>query len=308
MTTRTATRTGPAVYLGTHTPGSPQWHALRAGGIGASEIAAVLGLSPWESAFSLWQRKAGRIGPAPETDEMTWGKYLEEPIAHRFADTHPELRVTRTGTWASREHPWQLCNPDRLAGRIPIECKFAPYGDGFGPSGSGEFPVYYRCQLQQQCAVLGAPYGWLVALVGASYREYLVDADPLDAGVLTARGGAFWSSLPSQDDPTGTPPLIDGSDHTYQALRELHPNVEDRAVQIPESLRNRVRDTAFEADEAATAKQKARSDLLDVMGQARRAKFGEQLVATRVAYANGTVQLRLAKEPKTTGTTITENV
>src|SRR5205823_13949319 len=66
------------VFVGDFEPGSPEWHAARARGLGGSEIAAVLGLSPWESKFSLWHRKMGLASPVVETDEMYWGK-LHEP-------------------------------------------------------------------------------------------------------------------------------------------------------------------------------------------------------------------------------------
>jgi putative phage-type endonuclease len=103
-----------AEYLGTFPSGSPAWHAVRATGIGGSEIAAVLGLSPYESRFSLWHRKQQLAAPTMENDQMRWGTLLEDVIAHRFALEHPELRVRRTGTWRSKAHPYQIANPDRL--------------------------------------------------------------------------------------------------------------------------------------------------------------------------------------------------
>ena len=55
--------TPTGVLIGTFSPGSEEWLAARADGLGGSEVAAVLGLSPFESRFSLWHRKAGRVGP-----------------------------------------------------------------------------------------------------------------------------------------------------------------------------------------------------------------------------------------------------
>ncbi|MDQ3578214.1 MAG: YqaJ viral recombinase family protein, partial [Actinomycetota bacterium] len=62
------------MFVGDFAPGSPEWHAARAQGLGGSEIAAVLGLSPWESRFSLWHRKTGTASPVVENDIMYWGK------------------------------------------------------------------------------------------------------------------------------------------------------------------------------------------------------------------------------------------
>ena len=80
-----------AVALGQWPPGSPEWHAARAAGIGGSEVAPILGLSPFESRFSLWHRKAGRIAPVDVSPEMEWGTRLEPAIAQKFRETHPEL-------------------------------------------------------------------------------------------------------------------------------------------------------------------------------------------------------------------------
>lgn len=296
---------------GTFEPGSPEWHALRATGIGASEAAAVLGLSPWESPYSLWQRKAGRIGPMPESEEMTWGHYLEDPIARRFADLHPELIVVRTGTWRSSELAWQLVNPDRLAhsddGPVPVEVKFAPYGREFGDSGTEDIPLHYRAQILQQCDVLDAPYGWLVALVGADYREYRIDADPLDIAVLRERCGRFWASLPTVDNPVGRPPAIDESDHTYRALKELHPDIDDVDHEIDAHLAGRIRDAQLGAKAANDGLLQVKNELLDAMGHARRARCAGKSVASRYV-SRGALALRLTPLPKPTGTTLTEHL
>lgn len=301
-----------AELAGTLEPGSPEWHALRATGIGASEAAAVLGLSPWESPYSLWQRKAGRIGPLPESDEMTWGHYLEEPIARRFADQHPELVIETTGTWRSTELAWQLANPDRVAstdeGLIPLEVKFAPYAKEFGDSGTEDIPLHYRAQVLQQCNVLGAPYGWLVALVGADYREYRIEADPLDIAVLRERCGRFWASLPTPDNPNGQPPPIDESAHTYRALKEIHPDIDDVDHEVEAHLAAQIHDAQVLAKTADDYLQRAKNELLDAMGRARRARRRDGTsIATRYV-TRGVLALRLTPLPKPTGSTLTEHL
>src|SRR5690606_22150337 len=102
------TRFADADYLGTFPAGSPEWLALRADGLGGSEIAAVLGLSPFESRFSLWHRKRGEAAPQAETEERKSGKYFEPGIVEWFRDTHPDYRVRRAGTYRSKARPWQI--------------------------------------------------------------------------------------------------------------------------------------------------------------------------------------------------------
>ena len=40
---------------------TPEWLEWRRSRIGASDAAAILGVSQWDSAFDLWQRKLGII-------------------------------------------------------------------------------------------------------------------------------------------------------------------------------------------------------------------------------------------------------
>lgn len=292
-----------AEYIGRFEHDSAEWHAARAGGIGASEISAVVGLSPWESHFGLWHRKAGNVGPVEMNEEMRWGHYLEPAIAQRFADEHPGIKVRRTGTWRSRVRPWQLANPDRLGfpGRIPVEIKWAPYSDGWGPSGSDEVPVYYRCQVMQQLDVMGAEYGWLAALVGTEYREYPIQFDAEDAGLLRKAGAEFMASLEA-----GMAPAIDATGHTYRVLKELHPDIEDRDVEITPELAREYRLALAGAKDASKAEQLVKNRMLDAMGTARRAVCDGERVALRKAGARGSIAL-VETKPKTTVTKIKEN-
>lgn len=94
-------------------PGSPDWLAT----MSASKIAAVVGLSTYESRFSLWHRMSGLIDPEPDDDEKRRGHYLEPAIARWFADQHPEWVIEPTGTWGHQDRPWQTASPDRLVHR-----------------------------------------------------------------------------------------------------------------------------------------------------------------------------------------------
>lgn len=302
---------GAAEKIGTFEPHSAEWHAVRSTGLGASEIAAVVGLSPWESHFSLWHRKAGMIPPVAETVLMRLGNVLEAPLADMFAAEHSELRIHRTGTWRSRARPWQLCNPDRLArdrggltgrsfmGAVPVEVKWAPYSDGWGPTGTDEIPVHYRCQVLWQIDLLGAAFGYLVALVGADYREYYIEYDPEDCLLLRDAGAAFIRSLPAGDYP-GDPPDIDQTGHTFRALKRLHPEIDDRAVELTDGLAATYREALDGARTAGALEQYAKNCILEYMGTARRATCHGERIAIRVPGPHG-VQLRESKPPKPTG-------
>jgi hypothetical protein len=63
-------------------PGSPEWCAEMT----ASKVAAVLGLSPWDSPYSLWYQMAGQVDRGIETVNQTRGHYLEPAVAAWVAD------------------------------------------------------------------------------------------------------------------------------------------------------------------------------------------------------------------------------
>lgn len=67
--------------------GSEAWHKFRAGGIGGSEIASVTGKNPYQTAYQLWQIKAG-IKEAPDLSDNFAVKrgHALEPIARSIVN------------------------------------------------------------------------------------------------------------------------------------------------------------------------------------------------------------------------------
>src|SRR3954453_14820737 len=88
-------------------PGSPEW--LRE--LTASKVAAVLGLSPWQSRFSLWYRMSGGLPEEPQTPAQSTGDHREAGVAAWVADEF-DLYLDPGGCWRNRERPWQVASPD----------------------------------------------------------------------------------------------------------------------------------------------------------------------------------------------------
>jgi putative phage-type endonuclease len=210
----TAASAPTGVLLGTFQPGTPEWKAARAGlCITATEIAAVLGLSPWMSRFTLWHKKAGLPhAPFTATPEMEWGVRLEPAVALKWADEHQDFGVEATGTWQHTEREWQRATPDRLLTQRArttalLEVKTSPVGDEWGPSGSDEIPVHYRCQVQWQMDVLGLQVCHVALLVGGcDYREYVVEYDETEAKVMRGAAERFLDDVRQGNRPPSTAP------------------------------------------------------------------------------------------------------
>lgn len=297
----TATPTG--VLLGQFTPGTPEWTAARTGPvITATRIAAVLGMSPWESRFSLYHRLRGEIADqVTVSPQMEWGTRHEPTIAEKWADEHPDQRVETTGTWRHRDRPWQRATPDRLLtparlGDVPgwtiadtevLEAKFSPEGDGWGPDGSDEFPIYYRCQIMWQLDTLGLHTARLAVLIrGYDYRTYTVEFDEAEALLLRTEARAFLD-----DVEAGRRPDLDGHAATYQTVRRLPDGLDDIDVDIEAALRDRYFAALAEHSEALTELTECRSRILDQIGTGHRAVVGRERVATRTVRDGETYSL-----------------
>jgi putative phage-type endonuclease len=271
-----------AKRVGTFEPGSPAWHAARASALGGSEVAAVLGLSPWESRFSLWHTKKGYAGGEDDNAVMRWGRWLEEPIARAFADLHPEYRVRRTGTWASRSRPWQLATPDRLLStlteRALLEVKTSHNADEWGEPGTDEVPIYYRTQALWQLDTLGLSRAHIAVLIsGSDYREYVVDWNIAEVCVLREAGREFLDTVERDERPD-----IDEHTATYRTVRALHPLIDDIEVEIAPALAARYRAAVAEHKAAKDAKRLAAAEVLDALGTGRRAVVAGESIAIRV--------------------------
>ncbi|WP_158070416.1 YqaJ viral recombinase family protein [Nocardiopsis sp. CNR-923] len=292
-------------------PGSEEWMAAMT----ASKIAAVMGLSSYDSRRSVWEKMAGNLPSEPPTKNKTRGHYLEGGVAAWWMDRHPEYAVLPGGTWQHPEDSWMVATPDRrlvpmcecdthlaegccdavdcdpccsqcptcpALDRAPVallELKTDADGSEWG-RGVDEIPVGIRCQVLWQMVVLGVREVHVAVL--SSYlemREYVITWDQEEIDALIAEAADFRLSL-----HYGEPPELDGDKHTYAALRRTHPHLD------PKKEITLTDDQAREVLAAKKAEQEglehwnlARSRLTELMGDAGKAKWGEDVVAYRRA-------------------------
>lgn len=293
-----------------------EWLTARRTGIGASEIAAVLGISPYDSPFSLWWRK--RNGwDADVNNEMSTGTFLEHTIASWFAvhcDPNENLHLDEAGLYRHPERAWQLATPDRLiqviddcggicedglvanpdstffiegydpcpvCGRYKtvglLECKWVAYSwDGWGAEDTDEVPVHYRAQALWQLDVMGVDEVILCALGPGGFRTYRVRRDETDLAQMREAGAAFMASLEA-----GTPPDVDAHSATLPIVRRLNSAIEDREQEIPADIAHGwlAAKDALEGAKGDEALFSAR--LRQAMGTAKTAVVGGKKFASR---------------------------
>lgn len=250
----------------------------------ASKIAAVVGTSKYESRFSLWHRMNGTIGPQEQNDEMVYGHYLEPVLLKWFADQHPEMKVS-PGRWFEREG-WAGATPDGIAGDGEgwdlIQCKT----DRIAWEWAQGIPPGYYDQVQWEMWVSGADVCWIAADIAMEFRDFRIDRDNDRIDFLVRAADDFMKSLAA-----GVQPPLDGSMNTYEAVRELHPDISPEDADVPTELAHRWLTAKANAAEWAAAEQQAKNEIAALMGDARRARWDGTTLFTRQARAGGTPYL-----------------
>lgn len=265
-----------AKLLGVFDSGSTEWHTARAEGIGGSEIGTILGLNPWESAFTLFHKRIGAIPTEPLTSmAVQIGNKLEAPVMELFADQHPDFEVYTTGTYRHPKHDFLHANPDGLAKTssgewIIVEVKTSRnYWD--------EVPPAYVAQVQHYLNVMGLKTAVIVALVGMDYQEHWIDRDDFIIANQELYAKNFWESLQSNRAPDW-----DGSKSTYEAVRQLHPEIEeDLEVEVDGGHNLVLAQLAYDKAEAELLK--AKSAVLSAMGKAKHAYIEHDGQTYRIA-------------------------
>jgi putative phage-type endonuclease len=307
MTTAIQLETPTGVLLGHFQPGTPEWAEARDRRMTSSRIAAVLGLSRFDSRFSLWHRMAGRIAETPQNDEMEAGIRLEPAICGKFADEHPDLAVVETGTFVHVDRTWQVATPDRLVSTriengsrlLPVaalEAKFALFPDEWGDPGTDEIPPMYLAQTRWQLDTLGLDTCHVQVFFGAcaEFREYTVRRHDDDQAMMRERAQEFLESIRLNQRPA-----IDAHSATYRAVRELHPLITPDDAEIDPALADGYTAACTAYTTAKAGKQRAVSQVLDAMGNAKYATVAGQRIAMRVAQKTDALpHLRPARNGK----------
>ncbi|MDO2949066.1 YqaJ viral recombinase family protein [Aeromonas simiae] len=207
------------------------WLKLRQQGIGSSDAAVAVGLSPYKSPLSLWLEKTGRKQPEDlsSKEAVTWGTILEPVLATVYAQ-RTGRKVRRVNAVLQHpEHPHLLANLDREVIGLPegpgiLEIKTASYHSG--PQWEESVPVAYQCQVLHQLAVTGHAWADVAVLIGGQdFRIYRIERDDNKIADLLAREADFWRCVEQDIQPEP-----DGSADAASALQWLYPQDDGQSV------------------------------------------------------------------------------
>ena len=211
---------GEAIYAS-----RTEWLAARNNGLGASDAAAVLGISPWKSNVNLWREKRGLEVPADisENKAVEYGTRAEAPLRELYALDHPEYRVDYTPfkVYADDKHPQLRATLDGELTEVSngrrgvLEIKTTEISSATQWSKWDScIPDYYYSQICHQLMVTGWDFAVLKAQIkyfkGISTREYIFERADLedDIGYLLGKELEFWECVRARKEPPRILPSI----------------------------------------------------------------------------------------------------
>lgn len=203
--------------------------------IGASDSAAVLGLSPYQSPVDIWALKTGMVEPEDLTANAAVQRGIDlETTVGRMFKAETGLKLLRGLTEVHPTLPYVGANLDYAieGSGIPVECKTTQsFGDEWGEPGTDEIPQHYITQVQHQMAVTDSPTAYLAALSIRewSLRVYKIDRDvELINDFMLPAYAEFWCCVQERRMPT-----IDPSSPTaLKTLKRLYPGTTGEIVQL----------------------------------------------------------------------------
>lgn len=194
-----------------------RWLQARGGGVGGSDIAALLGESPYDDAtpWFVWKDKTDPMWRADEQKAVqTRGQKMEPLVIAEFLldPSIPEgMTVRRAGLHQSRTNPILLANVDRLTSdgggleaKTTTSFTIRSWAAEFGV---GEPPTHYVRQAQWYCLVTGRSHWWLAILVVDTWEllVWRIERDEDQFEYMETVASEFWRNhveLGIEPDPS----------------------------------------------------------------------------------------------------------
>lgn len=201
--------------------------ARRSTGIGGSDIAALLGLSPYKTPLQLWAEKTGRGSDEPSAEaleRMHWGTVLEDVVARHYAEirgvrvqrinqqlAHPDCEIAlanidRAVIEEGKRARWDDATGHVLGARNVLECKTAhamAYKSAeWGEPGTEEVPQAYWTQCQWYLGITGLPFADLAVLFGG--QRFVTYTIPFERDLfhdMLAEASGWWERHVVADVP-----------------------------------------------------------------------------------------------------------
>ena len=188
--------------------------------IGGSDAGAIIGLNPYNSAFSVWAEKTGQTPEFEGNISTRVGTYLEDLVAKLFMEETGKQVQRMNFTIVNADYPWACANIDRevIGEDAVLEIKTTTSFGAIKKFRSGEYPEQWYGQMVHYLAVTGAKKAYLAALENnRELRVFELERDEEEVKALMDAEREFWNTYVL---PKKTPP-VDGHSATSEAIKKI---------------------------------------------------------------------------------------
>lgn len=248
-------------------PITAEQRIARRNAIGSSDMAAILGVNPYATAYDIWLEKTGKLtdeeikskaidaGNRFEAAVLDWAEEeLQEPLDRNVSMIRPELHL------ASNLDAMGKINGD------PVEAKTAGLftfldKDAWGDPGTDQVPEQYLVQCHVQMILARTDLCHLAAFLGGrGFVMYCIERNEALCDHIIQAAGDFWTRHVMTDlPPDGLP--------TLEVIKRAR-RVPKKVVNIAADVAHRFLDAKEKLKAAEEAMDPARRELLAAMGDA----------------------------------------
>jgi len=178
------------------------FHDLRRTGIGGSDVAAVLKISPWTTPYQLWLQKTGRKDP----EDISNKPYVQRGIVGektcRLLLEREYLKSFTPKFWTGKE-AWHRCSDDGYNEDLNmiLEIKCMNEKSHLECVEKNIAPKYYDCQVQWNLFVSGASKCLFVSFRPEDEALHKIEIlpDPEVQAALAKAVDYFWTEYVAKD-------------------------------------------------------------------------------------------------------------
>lgn len=222
----------PEVIVDIENLSNEDWLDYRRQGIGGSDVAAIMGISPFATAQDLYYDKIG-VKPVIEEDTNNW---VALEVGHRLEDLVAKIFSVKTGLevfpirkmFRHPDYPFMLADVDYFI-RFPdggtgiLECKTTNYNcqDKWA---DGQIPDNYIYQVRHYLAVMNLDCAYIACLYGNNADEFFIrkiERDMDEEQEIIEQEEYFWNEYVQKKV---VPPLYGKPDLILNSIRRFTGN------------------------------------------------------------------------------------
>lgn len=171
--------------------------------IGGSDIAAIMGISPWKTAFQVYQEKRKEVEDWKGNEATDWGSRLEPAIRQWYSDTTGRSVKIPGKILVHPKYSFMGASLDGFTddGRV-VEIKTARSGRHWGEPETNQIPDYYAVQVHHYMTITGLEVADVpVSIAGSAPCLYTVDADKEISEMIIEACSKFWERVVNGNPP-----------------------------------------------------------------------------------------------------------